>query len=189
MLAAAALGCSAASGRYVWVDQYEDRAGERAYLLGPGDLLSVRIYGQDAMSSRVRVRADGRISLPFLSDVDAAGYSPAVLAEQIQTRLKEVLNQPVVTVSVEEMRPRTVSVLGEVTRPGQYALEAGWGTLQALASAGGLTEFARRDRIFVLRRADKGEPVRIRITYDSLSRAEGRASAFLLAPGDVVVVE
>jgi polysaccharide export outer membrane protein len=186
---AAALVACAGTGRYVWIDEYKNAEADGSYVLGPGDVLSVRVYGQDAMSSKVRVRSDGHISLPFLSDVQAAGYTPAVLGHQLQTRLKDVLQQPVVTVAVDEMRPRTVSVLGEVTRPGLYPLEPGAGMLQALASAGGLTEFAHRDRIFILRTSGNTEPVRIRITYQALARAEGRAALFPLAPGDVVVVE
>lgn len=187
-VAAAALSACSGAGRYIWVDQYKPAAEPGAYVIGAGDLLSVRVYGQEAMSSKVRVRSDGRVSLPFLSDVEAAGYTPAVLSAQLGARLKDVLHQPVVTVAVEEMRPRTVSVLGEVGRPGLYPLEPGAGMLQALAAAGGLTEYAKKDRIFVVRRAEGG-PLRIRIAYDALSRAEGRAATFELTPGDVVVVE
>jgi polysaccharide export outer membrane protein len=88
---------------------------------------------------------------------------------------------------VEETRPLTVPVLGEVAHPGQYALERGAGVLEALAAGGGLTEFAHRDRIFVLRRHPV--QVRIRSTFEALSRGQGRAAAFRLESGDVVVVE
>jgi polysaccharide export outer membrane protein len=188
-LAAALLlsaGC-ASVGRYVWVDDFKEPAADTDYVIAAGDLLSVRVYGQEAMSGRARVRSDGRISLPFLDDVEAAGLSPPVLAQQLQTRLKDVIKLPVVTVAVEEPRPRTISVLGEVTRPGLYPLEPGAGALQALASAGGLTEFAKRDRIFILRRA--AETLRIRMRFEALARAEGSAPTFRLQPGDVVVVE
>ena len=182
------LGGCAGTGRYVWVDQYKEKPSDGEYVLGAGDVLSVRVFGQDSMSAKARVRSDGRISLPFLADVEAAGHTPAVLAQQIQTRLEDVIKHPVVTVALEEPRPRTVSVLGEVGRPGLYPLEPGAGALQALASAGGLTEFAKRDRIFILRKSAE-ELVRIRLSFEALARAEGQAAAFRLSPGDVLVVE
>jgi polysaccharide export outer membrane protein len=185
-----ALVSCAQVGPYVWVDDYappaDGEAGED-YRIAPGDVLSVLVYRQEGMSARERVRQDGKVSLPLLRDVHAAGLSASMLAEQIQERLKEYINVPVVTVAVEETRPLAVPVLGEVAHPGQYALEKGAGVLDALAAAGGLTDFASRDRIFVLRRMPA--LVRIRSTFEALSRGQGRAIAFRLRPGDVVVVE
>src|SRR5256885_2432906 len=86
---------------------------------------------------RSRVRQDGKVSVPLVHDVQAAGLSPSMLAEQIQTRLKEYLNVPRVTVAVEEIRPLTVPVVGEVSHPGQYNLDKGGGVIEALAAAGG----------------------------------------------------
>src|SRR5688572_8317454 len=83
-LALMAIGCPPASGKFIWVDDYRggspsDRAG---YVIQPGDLLDVRVFQHDNMSARVRVRSDGKVSMPFLNDVDAAGYTPVVLAQQ-----------------------------------------------------------------------------------------------------------
>lgn len=160
----------------------------QAYVIAPGDLISVRVFNQDGMSARGRVRADGKFSMPLLNDVEAAGYTPAALGQQLQSRLKEFIHAPAVTVSLEEAKPIAVSVMGEVTKAGVYPLEpAACGVLQALAAAGGLTDFAHRDRIFVVRHAPA--PVRIRFRYDALVKAEGPASRFCLQSGDVVVVE
>jgi polysaccharide export outer membrane protein len=176
-------------GHYVWVDDYPapETADSKGYVIRAGDLIQVRVYNQDGMSARSRVRQDGMVSLPFLSDVKAEGYTPAVLSQQLQTRLKDFVNVPVVTVSLEELRPISVSVLGEVPRPGLYNLEAGSGVLQALATAGGFTEFAHRDRLFVVR--ETPGRVRIRFSYEALSRAEGKASSFRLQSGDTLVVD
>jgi polysaccharide export outer membrane protein len=186
---AAVVSCAHAGGPYVWVDDYAppDAEAGRDYKIAPGDLLSVTVFRQEGMSTRERVRQDGMVSLPLLRDVQAAGLSPTMLAEHIQNRLKSFINVPNVTVAVEESRPLAVSVLGEVVRPGQYNLEKGAGVLDALAAAGGFTDFAHRDSIFVLRRQPK--LVRIRSTFEALSRGEGRAIAFRLQPGDAVVVE
>jgi polysaccharide export outer membrane protein len=142
------------------------------------------------MSARARVRPDGRISLPFLDDVQAAGSTTSALGKRIQAQLKEFVVNPVVTVSLEDLRAISVSVIGEVVRPGQFQFEQGAGVLPALAAAGGMTPFADKDGIYVIRqRKAGGDPVRIRFTYQSLTGAQGRASSFRLQGGDVIVVE
>jgi polysaccharide export outer membrane protein len=186
-LGLAALVSCAGVGPYVWVDDYAPLAEANDYRIAPGDVLSVVVYRQEGMSTHERVREDGKISLPLIRDVQAAGLSTSELSEQIQTRLKNFINAPAVTVGVVETRPLVVPVLGEVVRPGQYTLEKGAGVLDALAAAGGFTDFAHRDRIFVLRRQSK--LTRIRSTFESLSRGQGRAAAFRLQAGDAVVVE
>ena len=190
-----ATACSGV-GTFVWADAYQQSHGASApadagaYVIGPGDVLNVRVFDKENMSApRARVRSDGKVSLPFLNDVDAAGSTPAALADRLQTSLKAFVNEPVVTVSIEEARPCVISVVGEVTRPGVYPLEGCGTPLQALASAGGLTQFGRGDRIFVLRSAPPAAPVRIRFRYDQLLRAEGPSAQFQLQRGDVVVVE
>jgi polysaccharide export outer membrane protein len=180
--------CSA-PGKYVWVDAYRDGAAdrERPYAIGPGDVIQVRVFNQDHLSTRTRVRGDGKISLPLLNDVPAVGLTPVALAGDLQMRFKEFVKAPVVTVSLEEARPLTIYVTGEVGRPGVYPLESATGVLQALVNAGGVTVNAHTDRIFVLRQG--AEATRIRFKYDALTRLEGSAASFRLRPGDIVVVE
>jgi polysaccharide export outer membrane protein len=161
-----------------------------SYFIAPGDLLQVRVFQQEALSARVKVRSDGKVSLPLVNDVIAQGKSPTVLANEVQARLKDFVNNPVVTISLEESHPVNVSVLGEVARPGVVTLEGGSGVLQALAAAGGLTDFAQRDGIFVLRKSPgAAAPKRIRFRWDLLARAEGSAARFPLQPGDTVIAE
>jgi len=181
-----ASGCrTGGPGEYVWVqDLKEGEAHDVGYVIAPGDTIQVRVYNQEGVSGRMRVRSDGMISLPFLGDTQAAGFTPLALATRIQVRLKEYIVSPIVTVSLEELRPFDVSVVGEVTRAGVYRLEPGSGVLPALAAAGGLNDFASRDRVFVLRGGQ-----RIRFTFRDLTQAQPKAAAFRLRPGDVVVVE
>ncbi len=182
--------CRHDPGSFVWVDDFRDVAPvEGDYVMHPGDLVSVRVFGQEAMSTHSRVRADGKISMPFLNDVTAAGFTPVVLSAQLQTRLKDFINNPVVTISLEEGRQVSVSVLGEVLRPGNVTLDPSAGVLQLIAAAGGFTNFASRD-LFVLRTlpgADKA--TRIRFDYDVVTRAQGKGAAFRLKAGDVLIVE
>ena len=177
---------------YVWADSLPPQSAPEGkdYVIQAGDQLSVRVWGQDSMSARARVRPDGRISLPFLDDVQASGLTPSALGKRIQALLKEFVVNPVVTVSLEDLRAIAVSVIGEVVRPGQFQFEQGAGVLPALAAAGGMTPFADKDGIYVIRqRKAGGDPVRIRFTYQSLTGAQGRASSFRLQGGDVIVVE
>jgi polysaccharide biosynthesis/export protein len=187
---ALALGACASVGQYTWVDDLPDAAipaNVKEYVISPGDTIQVRVYNQEGMSVRTRVRPDGKISLPFLYDVEAAGYTPSALAQQLQTRLKEYVNLPVVTVSLDEARSASISVLGEVTHPGTFPIDGSTGVLQALALAGGLTDYAKKDRIFVVRSTPS--PLRIRFTFQKLAQVEGRALRFRLQPGDIVLVE
>lgn len=194
-LAAALLILSAAcahTGAYVWVDDYAQKAAPAAApasALAPGDLVTVRVLGHDEMSTRAKVRGDGRIALPYLDDVAVAGKAPAEVAATLRERFTPFLAHPVVTVTLEEPRPFTVPVTGQVTRPGVYPLDLPAGVLQALASAGGLGQFADEDQIYVLRRSPAGAPVRIRFRYESLVHAEGQGSSFSLQRDDQIVVE
>jgi len=184
-------GCKT-PGEYVWADGLPASPGDRPrdYLIQSGDIINIRVWNQDSIATRARVRPDGKVSLPFVNDVEAAGATPSALAARIQARLKDFIVNPVVTVSLEEPRPLMVPVIGEVVRPGNYPLEPGSGVLQALATAGGTTPFADRDWIVVIRQKPDGTGVqRIRFTYSLLTQVEGRAATFRLQAGDVVVVE
>jgi polysaccharide biosynthesis/export protein len=187
LLAASTWGC-ANLGEYVWADSTPETATRAPpeYQLAPGDAILVRVFNQDNLSGRVRIRPDGRVTLPFVNDVPAAGHSTQELAKTIQVRLRDFINQPVVTVSLDEPAPMQVSVLGEVARPGVYPQERGQGLLRALAAAGGLTEFAHRDRIFLVRSVPAG---RIRFSLDQLATPGTRSAQFRLQPDDVIVVQ
>lgn len=191
LAAAGALACTGARGTYVPVEQFPVPPAETEYRIAPGDVLAVRVWNQESMSNpHARVREDGKISVPFLQDVEVAGATPAEISQRLQTRLKTYVQNPVVTITVEELRPLRVSVLGLVARPGQYELERNAGVLSALAAAGGLTDFAHRDAIFVLRSgAEAKGPTRIRFRYSSLTGGERPAASFRLRAGDVVVAE
>ena len=186
-----ATGC-ASLGEYVWVEASTPARirSDVEVVIAPGDLLGVRISGQEGLSTRALVRADGRISLPLVNDQLAVGIAPATLGLLLNAQFKAFINNPVVTVVLEERHAEWVSVVGAVSTPGTFQLTRDAGVLQAVALAGGLTPFAHRDRIFLLRREGEGRPpLRIRFSYRSLLAAEPRSTSFDLRDGDVVVVE
>lgn len=181
-------GACAGADKYVWVDQLPAAqiGSSSEYVIAPGDVLAISVWNQEKMSAKVKVRADGRITLPFLNDVDTTGKRPNELGKELEVKLKEFILNPMVTVVAEEVKPLSVSILGEVSRPGQYTMEPGSGLLQAFAAAGGLTDFANKDRLFVLRDRPSS---RVRFTYEALLRKSGSAAEFRLQSGDVIVAE
>jgi len=189
-----ALGPTACgAGSYVWVDDLAARdlraPPHDVHVIASGDLLNVRVYNQDAISTRGRVGADGKIAIPLAGEIDAGGTRPGELARRIEARLKPFIISPSVSITVEESPSERISVLGEVAHPGVFPVAPGTGVLQALALAGGVTEYADRDRVFVLR-ARPGKPaLRIRLDYKDLTRGIGRSATFPLAAGDSVIVE
>jgi polysaccharide export outer membrane protein len=184
------LSCSG-PGQYVWVNdlpaEYLARTSDQSYLIRDGDTLNIRVFNQEALSSRAKVRSDGRIALPALGDIDVRGKRPADLKTELEGRLKDYVNAPSVTVTVEEFQPIVVSVLGEVAKAGSYPLDPRATIAQVLANAGGLTDFASRDSIYVVR---AGPPtIRVRFTYEDVSRGSPASVGFVLHDGDLVVVE
>ena len=181
--------CATSSGSYVWVSDYKDPPppSQPGYIIQPGDIIQIRVFNQPDMSTRAKVREDGKISVPFLNDVTVAGVDPNTLAKQLQAKLKEFINAPVVTVSLEEARPFSVAVMGELVKPGLYPVPHGSGVLQALAAAGGSISTPRRTASIVVR--DAPDRARIRFTYEQLMQPESKAAIFRLRPGDSVVVE
>jgi len=189
-LAAALAGC-ADLGPYVWADHYHDPrepSQPGAYVLGVGDSIAINFYTPyEALSTKARIRHDGRITVPLLDDVQAEGYEPMALARQLEVRLKEFLNHPRLTIAVDEARSLRITVFGKVTTQGVLTVPLGSSLVQVLASAGGLQDLAHGDRIFVVRR----DPtlVRIRFRYDDLLRSRGAAPGFRLRSGDEVIVD
>lgn len=184
--------CASQPGHFVWMDQIADAQlapAAGAYVIGVGDLLGIQVFNHPEMSGKSRVREDGQMSIALLGDVPAVGKVPANLAREIEAQLgaRDLAVAARVTVLLEEAAAIRISVIGEVLKPGLYTLDAGAGLAEALASAGGFTEFAHRDRLYVVRRSP--ELLRIRFTYDALTKAEGRAVKFRLRPGDTVVIE
>lgn len=182
---AAVLGCSGGAP-YVWARDLPPEQASSQYVVNAGDLLSVRVYTQENLSTRTRVRADGKIAVPLAGEIDVVGKAPEALSKEIEARLKQFVLSPMVTVTVEETPPTSVTVLGQVVHPGIYTVDSASGVLQALAVAGGFNDYAGHGSIFLMRRSP---PQRIRFTFSDLDRADGSAAAFRVRAGDVVVVE
>lgn len=163
---------------------------ERDYRIAPGDRLTVFVWQDRDLSLTVTVRPDGRITLPLVGDVVAAGRMPSELSRELEQRLAAYVQDPVVTVILAETAEpleRRVRLVGQATKPQSLPWRPGMTVLDAVIEAGGLTEFADGNRAVLVRRQN-GETVRYRLRLqDLLQNGDISANAELL-PGDTVIV-
>jgi len=158
-----------------------------AYTIGPEDVLDISVWKEPDVSRVVPVRPDGRISLPLINDVQAAGLSPQQLAGSVSEKLKKYLNGPQVTVIVTAINSQRVFVVGEVLRAGAFPMLPGMTVLQGLSSAGGFTTFADVKKIHVVRMRN-GKQVEIAFNYRDVLKGDNSEQNIKLEPGDTIVV-
>jgi len=157
------------------------------YVIGPSDELTINVWKEADLSKVIPVRPDGKISLPLLNDIQAAGQTPMQLASAITEKLSKFVNNPQVTVIVTAINSQRVYVLGEVARAGAYPMLPDMTVLQAISSAGGLSQFAKQKDIYVLR-MDNGHQQRFPFDYKQVIRGQKTDENIVLKPGDTVVV-
>ena len=157
------------------------------YRIGPEDMLLISVWKNEAMTRTVPVRPDGRISLPLLNDVVAAGLTTLELREVLTKKLAEYIPSPEVSVIVSDVRSFKVSVIGEVARSARYELKSWTTVLDVLALAGGFTQFATRSRIVILRPNGKAM-TRIPFNYNKVVSTGGEHENIYLQNGDIVLV-
>lgn len=158
------------------------------YVIGPDDVVMISVWKNDTLSRTLPVRPDGKISMPLLHDVQAAGLTPMQLRDKLATALAEFMPNPEVAVSVTEVRSYRVSVLGEVQSPGLLQLRSNTTILEALAMAGGFRDFASPSKIMIFRRDPNGETQKIRFNYNRAVSSASEQENILLKSGDVIVV-
>jgi len=156
------------------------------YVIGADDTLHVTVWKEPDMSVTLPVRPDGKISIPLLDDVQAAGMTPMQLANSIKEKLKKYIADPRVTVVVTAMNSQRIYVLGEVTHTGAMALLPHMTMLQALSSAG-FTQFANLKAIYLLRMQD-GQQIKVRFNYKDAIKGRDTQQNIVLKPGDTIVV-
>ena len=175
-----------------------ESAQELDYVIGPEDVLDIAVWDNTQLTRTVPVRPDGKISLPLLNDVKAAGLTPMQLRQCLTTALAPYIPTATVSVIVREVHSFKVTVIGEVKAPGRYELKSQSTVLDVLAMAGGLTAYADRSRIVVIRRQGRGTR-QIAFAFDKLDTGNGGAKNgsaakqavqhnFDLEPGDIVLV-
>ena len=158
---------------------------ESTYVIGADDTLYISVWKEPDLTETLPVRADGKISMPLLNDVQAAGLTPMQLSAALTDKLKKYVSDPRVTIVVTQMNSQRVYVTGEVLHPGAMNLTPDMTVLQALSSAG-FTQFANTKGIYVLRN-QHGSETKLAVNYKKLIKGEGGQN-LALKPGDTIVV-
>jgi polysaccharide export outer membrane protein len=185
VLLGAALGCRTPQPP---PPEFEAAPKEGVYIIGPADRLRIDVWQNDKLSLLdVPVRPDGKITLPLIDDVEAAGLTPDELKAVIAEKLSEYVQGPTVTVVVLAPYSKRAFVLGEVRNGGPIPLSAEMSVLDAISAAGGFTPFARKSHVRVLRRVD-GKELDYRFDYDAFVAGKAPGTNVLLRPGDTVLV-
>lgn len=157
------------------------------YVIGPQDMLDVSVWKEPGVTRTVPVRPDGKISLPLLNDVQAAGLTPMQLSNSLTEKLKKFMDAPQVTVIVTQINSQRVYVIGQVMRPGAYPLLPGMTILQALSSAGGFAQFANEKKVFLLRTMN-GTQTKSYFNYKQVLDGKRPEQNLVLKAGDQIVV-
>jgi polysaccharide export outer membrane protein len=164
------------------------RVDNKTYVIGENDVLDIDVWKEKEISRAVPVRPDGKISLPLIGEIQASGMTPLQLQDDITQRLKSFLANPAVTVIVSDPRSRHFNIVGQVTKPGTYPLSQSTTVLDAISAAGGLRDFAKETKIYVLRTVPGGNQERLPFNYKEAIKGKKPENNVVLKPGDTVVV-
>jgi len=162
--------------------------GEAEFKLGPDDVVEVFVYKEPELSPTVVVRPDGKISLPLIGELMVNGKSALELQREVTQKLAQYIAEPSVNVIVKEVNSAKVSVLGEVKTPGMYKIKDRATILDAVALAGGFTEYARRDKVTLIRIEPNGQQHRIQINVEDQIKGR-KGDLFYILPYDKIYVQ
>jgi polysaccharide biosynthesis/export protein len=161
---------------------------DAAYTVKPGDTLLISVWKEPDLQGPVLVRPDGGFSFPLAGQLDARNKTVAELQQELTTKLKKFISDPVVTVSIQDIKGNKVYVIGQVQKPGEFVVNPRVDVMQALSMAGGMTPFAALGDISILRRNDAGQQQSLPFKYTDVVRGRNLQQNIMLQAGDVVVV-
>jgi polysaccharide biosynthesis/export protein len=158
------------------------------FVIGNDDVLAINVWKEPDLSRAIPVRSDGRISLPLVGELQAAGETPLKLEQEIASKLQPYLEEPEVTVIVQQINSQKFNILGLVAKPGSYPITNSATVLDAIALAGGCKDFAKRSSIYILRHNPDGSESRIPFNYKEVIKGKNMAQNIKLQPHDTIVV-
>ena len=161
--------------------------GESEYRLGPEDVIEVFVWKQPELSTTVVIRPDGKVSLPLLGELEAIGKTAVQLQEMVTKRLLQYVADPMVNVIVKEINSPKISVLGQVRKPDRYHIKQRLTVLDAIALAGGFTDFAKRDKVTIIRNSGP-DKIRIQVNLKKVVQ-DGRGEVYYVEPLDTIYVQ
>lgn len=163
------------------------KAHDDKFIIGNDDVLNINVWNEPNLSHAVPVRSDGKISLPLVGELQAAGKTPLQLEGDISEQLKKYIATPQVSVMVQEIRSQNFNILGQVSKPGSYSLTTAPTVVDAIAAAGGFKDFAKQKSIYILRQSAHGE-TRIPFNYKDFIKGNSTSKNIPLEPHDTIVV-
>ena len=169
-------------------DASGNKAHDNSFIIGNDDRLVVNVWKEPELTRTIPVRSDGKISLPLVGELAAAGRTPLQLEQDIAARLKDYITEPEVTVIVEQINSQKFNILGQVGRPGSYSLAVATTVLDAIAAAGGFRDFAKQKGVYILRQDAKGNEIRIPFNYKEVIQGKNPQQNIKLEPRDTIVV-
>jgi polysaccharide biosynthesis/export protein len=164
------------------------RAHDNNFVIGNDDVLSINVWKEPEFTQSIPVRSDGKISLPLIGEIQAAGRTPLQLEQDITTKLKTYITDPDVTVMVSKINSQKFNILGRVAKPGSYPLSAASTVLDAIAAAGGFQDFAKQKGVYVLRSLPSGGETRIAFNYKDVIRGKHPEENIRLQAHDTIIV-
>lgn len=159
-----------------------------SYVIGNDDVLAINVWKEPDISRSIPVRSDGKISLPLVGEVQASGDTPLKLEKDIASRLKSYIEEPEVTVIVQQVNSQKFNILGMVNRPGLYPISNSPTVLDAIGIAGGFRDFAKQKSIYILRQNPDGSQTRLPFNYKDVVSGKKPAQNINLQPRDTIVV-
>jgi polysaccharide export outer membrane protein len=159
-----------------------------SFIIGNDDMLAISVWKEPDLTKSIPVRSDGKISMPLVGEIQATGRTPLQLEEDIAAKLQSFITAPEVTVIVEQVNSKKFNILGEVSKPGSYSLALAPTVVDAIATAGGLRDFAKRNGIYILRQDAGGKETRIPFNYKDFLKGKHIEQNIKLEPRDTIIV-
>jgi polysaccharide biosynthesis/export protein len=184
----ACAGLMTAAAQQPSVTEVVSAYGDTEFRLGPGDVIDVSVYQEKELSTTVPIRPDGKISIPLVGEITASGKTAIDLQREVAQKYSQYIAQPSVTVVVKEVNSPKVSVLGEVKNPGVYKIKERATVLDAIAMAGGLTEYAKKNKITVIRVDGGGAQKHMKFNLDDQIKGR-RNDPFYVLPYDTIYIQ
>jgi polysaccharide export outer membrane protein len=162
---------------------------DETFIIGNDDVLAISVWKEPDLTKQIPVRSDGKISLPLLGDIQAAGRTPSQLEQDITEKLKSFITDPQVAVIVQQINSLKFNILGQVIKPGAYPLTAGTTIVDAIATAGGFKDFAKKKGVYILRQNPGGSgPLKYDFNYQDFIKGKNTKQNIMVKPHDTIIV-
>src|SRR5438445_3332143 len=162
------------------------KAHDDSFVIGNDDVLAINVWKEPDVSRSIPVRSDGKITLPLVGELQAAGHTPRELQTEIASKLQSYISEPEVTVIVQEVKSQRFNILGQIAKPGSYLVSNSATVLDAIALAGGFRDFAKKKSIYVLRQNSDGTQARLPFNYAEVIKRKNPEQNIKLKPRDTV---